>query len=639
MVMNRFLAPATLLMDRLRYPRKFVLLSLLFVVPLALVTILLATRVVADTQFTQRELAGTTYLRPLVALFGALLEQQQASLPAGSTPTTDPAQSILQQRIEQDLRDVAVVDVRFGSSLGTTADFHEIEADWRAMQAHPPTPAANQSNPRSAQLIAETRRLITLVGDSSNLILDPELESYYVMDTLLLKLPESDARVTDLGLLANRIAKRRMISPGDTLQATALIGQISANTNAHRQGLAKVSQANRASGLALADAAEAYFAATADLIEQTQHEVVLAPYSTTIPDKFYATIARVTRANNRLWAQAVIVLDGMLQRRIDGYNQQFMIAAAVIVIGLGLALYFCSGMYRSMMTTIARLDDAAQHMAHGNIIEAVPIESRDELGDVTRVFNQIAAALVTASAQRQAVLENAADGIVTRDDQGQITSLNPAACQMFGTTVEQATGQPLSVMLPGVEMSLAAGAWHVLDGRRSDGTAFPCELTTSSLRGNGMSGAILIVRDVSQLRQVEAERARLQAEIIHAQASALAELSTPLIPITDQLLVMPLIGAIDQQRANQIVETLLLGVERARAQVVILDVTGVLIMDTFVAMALLRAAANVRLLGARLDITGIRPEVAETLVGLGIDLRAIRTYSSLQQGISAATHQ
>lgn len=210
---------------------------------------------------------------------------------------------------------------------------------------------------------------------------------------------------------------------------------------------------------------------------------------------------------------------------------------------------------------------------------------------------------------------------------------------MYGITVEQATGQPLSVMLPAVEMSLAAGARHVLDGRRSDGVAFPCELTTSPLRGNGMSGAMLIVRDVSELRQIEAERARLQAEIIHAQASALAELSTPLIPITDQLLVMPLVGAIDQQRANQIVETLLLGVERARARVVILDVTGVLIVDTFVAMELLRAAASVRLLGARLDITGIRPEVAQALLGLGIDLRAIHTYSSLQQGISAVRQQ
>src|SRR6185295_2919913 len=104
------------------------------------------------------------------------------------------------------------------------------------------------------------------------------------------------------------------------------------------------------------------------------------------------------------------------------------------------------------------------------------------------------------------------------------------------------------------------------------------------------------------------------------QAAALDELSTPLIPISDDTVIMPLIGNIDSRRAQQVIEALLEGVAETRTQVAILDITGVPVVDTQVANALIGAAQAVKLLGAQVVITGIRPEVAQTLVGLGVDL-------------------
>lgn len=122
-------------------------------------------------------------------------------------------------------------------------------------------------------------------------------------------------------------------------------------------------------------------------------------------------------------------------------------------------------------------------------------------------------------------------------------------------------------------------------------------------------------------------------ELIRSQASALTELSTPLIPISDHVVVMPLIGTMDSQRAAQVLETLLEGVSARRASVAILDITGVSVVDTHVANALLQAAKAVRLLGAEVVLTGIRPDVALTLVGLGLDLTGIVTKGTLQAGI------
>jgi predicted ATPase/GAF domain-containing protein/anti-anti-sigma regulatory factor len=142
--------------------------------------------------------------------------------------------------------------------------------------------------------------------------------------------------------------------------------------------------------------------------------------------------------------------------------------------------------------------------------------------------------------------------------------------------------------------------------------------------------------ELVERQRAQEERVALQEEIIHAQKSVLAELSTPLIPITDHVMIMPLIGSLDSQRAQQILDALLEGTQRYRAQVVILDITGVPIVDTSVASMLIQAAQAVRLLGAQTFISGIRPEVAQTLVGLGVDLTGIITQGTLQSSIAYA---
>ncbi len=128
----------------------------------------------------------------------------------------------------------------------------------------------------------------------------------------------------------------------------------------------------------------------------------------------------------------------------------------------------------------------------------------------------------------------------------------------------------------------------------------------------------------------------LQEEIIRAQKATLEELSTLLIPISDKIVVMPLIGSVDSRRAQQVIETLLHGISTTKAEIAILDITGVSVVDTQVANGFIRAAQAVKLLGAQVLLTGIRPEVAQTLIGLGVDLSGIVTCSSLQNGIALA---
>jgi rsbT co-antagonist protein RsbR len=154
-----------------------------------------------------------------------------------------------------------------------------------------------------------------------------------------------------------------------------------------------------------------------------------------------------------------------------------------------------------------------------------------------------------------------------------------------------------------------------------------------------MVGVLGIAFNVTEREAGTAERLALQEQMIESQQATLRELSTPLIPLADGVVALPLVGAIDPMRAQQIMETLLEGISEQQAETAIIDITGVKVVDTQVADALLRAARAAQLLGARVVLTGISAEVAQSLVGLGADLGTVVTRSNLQSGIAYALEQ
>lgn len=125
-------------------------------------------------------------------------------------------------------------------------------------------------------------------------------------------------------------------------------------------------------------------------------------------------------------------------------------------------------------------------------------------------------------------------------------------------------------------------------------------------------------------------------KILSVQRTALQELSAPLIPVMDHITVMPLVGTIDTERAKSIMENLLEGVIKHDSDVVLIDITGVPVVDTMVAHHIIQAAEAVRLVGSTCILVGIRPEIAQTIVNLGIDLNRFLTKNSLEKGFSTA---
>jgi rsbT co-antagonist protein RsbR len=124
--------------------------------------------------------------------------------------------------------------------------------------------------------------------------------------------------------------------------------------------------------------------------------------------------------------------------------------------------------------------------------------------------------------------------------------------------------------------------------------------------------------------------------VIREQQEAIRELSTPVLQVRERLLILPIIGLIDPQRARQLTEQLLRGIRTNRAKVVVIDITGVAAMDASVANHLVQTVEAARLLGATVIVTGLSPEIAQTLVNIGVDLGKMNTVGDLQGGIEEA---
>lgn len=177
-------------------------------------------------------------------------------------------------------------------------------------------------------------------------------------------------------------------------------------------------------------------------------------------------------------------------------------------------------------------------------------------------------------------------------------------------------------------------AEHVVYEDGSECWMLTSKLPTYDGAGN-ITGIMGLAWDITEQKRAE-ERIERQAQLIQLQQDTLLELATPIIPLIEQIIVMPLIGNIDTRRAQDIMRSLLSGITQHRARIVILDITGVPVVDSAVAGHLTHTIQAARLKGAETIVTGVSDAVAETIVDLGIDWHDIQTLANLESGLRVA---
>jgi PAS domain S-box-containing protein len=292
--------------------------------------------------------------------------------------------------------------------------------------------------------------------------------------------------------------------------------------------------------------------------------------------------------------------------------------------------------FKAQVTTFAIRDEQGQTQAMAGI--ARDVTDRLLMEDM----------LWENRALLQGLLDYSPSAIFVKDTAGRVVLLNRRYRAMIGLSNEQIVGASEAELFPPhVARARQEADQRVLTSGETvefeefidtpDGLRVGILMQFPIADAQGQLVAIGgIWHDITAIKQAEEENAYLQDQVIVAQHIALRDVSSPLCPLTSDVLLMPLVGAIDNERAGLIMNTLLEGVAANQARIVILDITGVPEMDAQVAAALLRSAQAVRMLGAQLVLTGISTKMAQALVQLGADLSTIITRGSLQGGITYA---
>lgn len=232
--------------------------------------------------------------------------------------------------------------------------------------------------------------------------------------------------------------------------------------------------------------------------------------------------------------------------------------------------------------------------------------------------------------------------IIMLDPSGHVMSWNEGAQRIKGYKPEEIIGKHFSCFyppeaidrgFPEEELKTAAK-----DGRfedegwrmRKDGSRFWANVIITALYGKdgGLRGFGKVTRDLTERKQAE--------ERIQQQSREIMELSTPVMQVWQGVVAAPLIGSLDSQRTQDFMERLLNRIVETNSPVALVDIMGVPTIDTQTAQHLIETVSAVRLLGAQVVLTGVRPAIAQTLVHLGIDLSDIITRSSLAAGLQVA---
>jgi rsbT co-antagonist protein RsbR len=244
----------------------------------------------------------------------------------------------------------------------------------------------------------------------------------------------------------------------------------------------------------------------------------------------------------------------------------------------------------------------------------------------------------------QALVDKVRDyAIILLDPEGRVLTWNSAAERLKGWKADEIIGQHFSRFYPRqdvergktqMELEVAAKEGRVEDEGwrvRKDGTRFWANVVITALRGpdGALRGFGKVTRDLTERRENE--------EKIKKQAQEILEMATvPIVQVWEGVVLVPLIGMLDSQRTQQLMERLLQRITETSSPVAVLDITGVPTIDTQTAQHLIETISAVRLLGGEVILTGVRPSIAQTLVHLGIDLSNVVTRASLAAGLRMA---
>lgn len=398
--MNGFFAPAVALMNRLKYPAKFLLIGLLLLLPLVLVLNQYLTQINNDIDFVAKEQTGLEYNEAVMRLLQNV--QQHAALASmylsGQTEYED--ELITEQaEIESDIREIDAVDRRLGDELETSPNWESIKTSWGRLKVNFYALPVERNIEGHDTLIAEILDLITVVGNNSNLIFDPKIDSYYLMDTLISQLPHRTQFLSQLRSYSLIVTSKEEITPAERTRLEILSGLVESNLQENLKGFDYAFGLNSELEANLRSEVESHANGTNQFLATVNGAFLRVNRETEMPiyvetQRFYEVSTEAIDKNFAFYSEVSPELDGLLVERIGDYEMRRNGVIAFSSVALAVAVYLFIGFYLAVKKTIAALDHTSKRMVSGEMESVLKLDNRDELAQVAIAFNNVATELM-----------------------------------------------------------------------------------------------------------------------------------------------------------------------------------------------------------------------------------------------------
>ena len=389
--MKALFSPAVYLMNRFRYPFKFGLIFVIVLIPLVVLSSILISNLDDEVTFLHNERNGLAYIKTAREPI-QFIQQHRGLTGAYLNGNAALRSQIMQKRDQVDsaLNQLEQVDSQLGTELQTGDTLSAIQRQWQNIKANAFDMQPGESLKIHSQLIADLKELISQVADSSEITLDPVLDSYYLGDALVSKLLSLTEAMGKSRAIGSGVAAAGEFTPDKFIQLSILVNEIQNNNQSLRNGLNAAFETNPTVAAQLESAVEANNDAV-NSIEQLLNEELLNKESITIDSQ--TVFDRATDAINKSYAlyDAIVpVLDGLFVDRIQKDKQVEFMAIATVVIVLLVIVYLFSGLYLSVVDNIHRVDVASSQLAGGDLTARVDINSKDEMRSIAKSFNHMA---------------------------------------------------------------------------------------------------------------------------------------------------------------------------------------------------------------------------------------------------------
>ena len=558
--------PSVWLMNRLKYPQKFILISGLFLLPLFLVMRLLILEMNDRIDFSQKEIYGDVYLRPLKALLVDVSEARSLThLLTQGDITLRPKIISKSSEINNHFPPLREADNKYKHELKTMEKIENLYENWHYIFEKQRLSDKGDWDELYVEFIKEIRSLISYIGDTSNLILDPDLDTYYLMDSVLLKLPEQLDMLGKAQIFGYLAISDRVITAEERAELTRIQGVIRFNYEEAKRGLQVAFKNNPAGNLkpVLETPLKDFEMAVQNFSKMLDDEIIAKTNISVSSSEMDEHIGKVMLANSSLWDLCVRELDYLLEARIKRFEAKEHFAKVFSQIALLLVGYFLIAFYLSVKKTVVTLEQFSGRMMLGDFEGKLALDTRDELSRVVQSFNQVAMRLKNERDQARdeskrateaelkskasetrlkAIYDSSPLGIYLTDAKGDYLYTNISYQKISGLTSAEALGKGWINGVHADDRERVYDEWYraathggVYESSHkfthSDGNIVWAHVTAAQMKeGSNVTGYVGIVEDITKRKELEGQLLQSQKleSIGRLAAGAAHEVKNPL---------------------------------------------------------------------------------------------------------------